>query len=211
MNLGSDLSKPIRVEAIPSKLRPPPKRRWVPFRLKTAEEKLLLNLEILVGLGRFLSLCRYVLQNHFVRYITVACCKVPPSPQMSPPKLPAQMRELHQQLGTALALEILHHFTHRQIGRQRHKQWTWSLPTCPFTISTSVALQISRTSSRTRVPTAPPNTAWRYLVIQTKWYLRLISCDSSSDISAHRCFTSRLRLKARDFLPFPEGDIKVLS
>jgi hypothetical protein len=23
------------------------------------------------------------------------------------------------------------------------------------------------------------------------------------------CFTSRLRLKARDFLPFPEGDIKL--
>ena len=32
------------------------------------------------------------------------------------------MRELHQQLVTGLPPEILHHFTHRQIGRHRHKQ-----------------------------------------------------------------------------------------
>ena len=84
--------------------------------------KLLLNLEILVGLGRFLPLCRYVLQNHLVRYITAARCKVPPGPQMSAPKLPTQMRELHQQLVAGLPLEVLHHLTHRQIGRHRHKQ-----------------------------------------------------------------------------------------
>jgi hypothetical protein len=39
--------------------------------------KLILNLEILVALGRFLPLCCYVLQNHFVRYVTAARCKVP--------------------------------------------------------------------------------------------------------------------------------------
>ncbi len=94
--------------------------------------KLLLNLEILVGLGRFLPLCCYVLQNHFVRYITAACCKVPPGPQMSAPKLPTQMRELHQQLVTGLALEILHHFTHRQIGRHRYKQMDMVFPHMPF-------------------------------------------------------------------------------
>src|SRR5215831_3923883 len=44
--------------------------------------KLLLNLKILVGLGRFLPLCCYVLQNHLVRYITAARCKVSSSPQM---------------------------------------------------------------------------------------------------------------------------------
>ena len=62
--------------------------------------KLLFNLKILVGLGRFLPLCGYVLQNHLVRHITAARCKVPPGPQMSAPKLPTQMRELHQQLVT---------------------------------------------------------------------------------------------------------------
>jgi hypothetical protein len=84
--------------------------------------KLLLNLEILVGLGWFLPLCHYVLHNHLVRHITAARCKVPSSPQMSAPKLPTQMRELHQQLVAGLALEVLHHFAHRQIRWHRHKQ-----------------------------------------------------------------------------------------
>jgi hypothetical protein len=66
--------------------------------------KLILNLEILVGLGWFLSLCRDVLQNHFVRYITAARCKVSSGPQMPPPKLPTQVRELHQQLVVGLPL-----------------------------------------------------------------------------------------------------------
>ena len=56
------------------------------------------------------------------RYITAARCKVSSGPQMPPPKLPTQVRELHQQLVVGLPLEILHHFTHRQIGRHRHKQ-----------------------------------------------------------------------------------------
>jgi len=94
--------------------------------------KLLFNLKILVGLGRFLPLCGYVLQNHLVRYITAACCKVPPGPQMSAPKLPTQMRELHQQLVTGLALEVLHHLTHRQIGRHRHKQMDMVFAYMPF-------------------------------------------------------------------------------
>lgn len=93
---------------------------------------LILNLKILVGLGRFLALGRYVLQNHFVRYITAACCKVPPGPQMSAPKLPAQVRELHQQFVTGLALEVLHHFAHRQIGRHRHKQMDMVFTHMPF-------------------------------------------------------------------------------
>ena len=64
--------------------------------------KLILNLEILVGLGRFLPLGGDVLQNHFVRHIAAARCKVFSGPQMPPPKLPTQMRELHQQLVTGL-------------------------------------------------------------------------------------------------------------
>ena len=94
--------------------------------------KLILNLEILVGLGRFLPLGGYVLQNHFVRYIAAACCKVPPGPPMSAPKLPTQVRELHQQFMTGLALEVLHHFAHRQIGRHRHKQMDMVLTHMPF-------------------------------------------------------------------------------
>jgi hypothetical protein len=104
--------------------------------------KLLLNLEILVRLGRFLPLCRYVLQNHLVRYITAARCKVPPGLQMPPPKLPTQMRELHQQLVAGLALQVLHHLTHRQIGRHRHKQMDMILANMSLHISMSFALQI---------------------------------------------------------------------
>jgi hypothetical protein len=64
-------------------------------RLKTAEDpmKLILNLKILVGLGRFLPLGCDVLQNHFVRYITATRYKVPSCPQMSPPRLPTQVRK----------------------------------------------------------------------------------------------------------------------
>lgn len=94
--------------------------------------KLLLNLEILVGLGWFLPLCRYVLQNHFVRHVPAARCKVPSGPQMSPPKLPTQMRELHHQLVAGLPFEILHHFAHRQIGRHRHKQIDMVFAHVPF-------------------------------------------------------------------------------
>ena len=94
--------------------------------------KLLLNLKILVGLGRFLPLCCYVLQNHLVRYITAARCKVSSSPQMPPPKLPTQMRELHQQLVAGLALQVLHYLAHRQIGRHRHKQMDMVLAHMPF-------------------------------------------------------------------------------
>src|SRR5262245_38823234 len=65
--------------------------------------KLVLNFEILVGLGRFLALCCYVLHDHLARHITAARCKVPSSPLMSVPKLPTQMRELHQQLVADLA------------------------------------------------------------------------------------------------------------
>jgi hypothetical protein len=94
--------------------------------------KLLLNLKILVGLGWFLPLCRYVLQNHLVRYISAARCKVPSGPQMSAPKLPTQVRELHQQLVTGLALQVLHHLAHRQIGRHRHKQMDMVFAHMPF-------------------------------------------------------------------------------
>jgi hypothetical protein len=38
----------------------------------------------------------------------------------------------------------------------------------PFNYLNTFPLQISRTSSRTRVPTAPLSTARRYLVIHTK-------------------------------------------
>jgi hypothetical protein len=42
----------------------------------------------------------------------------------------------------------------------------------PFNYLNVIRLQISRTSSRTRVPTTPLSTARRYLVIHTKWYFR---------------------------------------
>jgi hypothetical protein len=51
---------------------------------------------------------------------------------MSAPKLPTQMRELHQQLVAGLALQILHHFAHQQIGRHRHKQMDMVFPHMPF-------------------------------------------------------------------------------
>ena len=51
---------------------------------------------------------------------------------MSAPKLPTQVRELHQQLVTGLALEVLHHFAHRQIGRYRYKQMDVVLTHMPF-------------------------------------------------------------------------------
>src|SRR5262249_500190 len=44
--------------------------------------------------------------------------------------------------------------TDRYGGTDTNK-WTWSLPTCPFTISMSLTLQISPPSSRTPVPTGP--------------------------------------------------------
>jgi hypothetical protein len=78
------------------------------------------------------ALVWYVLQNHFVRHITAAGCKIPSGSQMPPPKLPTQVRELHQQLVAGLALQILHHFAHRQMGRHRHKQMDMVFAHMPF-------------------------------------------------------------------------------
>jgi hypothetical protein len=89
--------------------------------------KLILNLEILVGLGRFLSLlamyCRIASSVTLPLLAAKYRC-----PQISAPKLPTQVHELHQQLVTNLALEILHHFSHRQIRRHRHKQMDMIFP-----------------------------------------------------------------------------------
>ena len=77
------------------------------------------------------------------------------------------MRELHEQLVTGLAIEVLHHFTHRQIERHRYKQMDMVFEHMPFNYLNVIRLQISRTSSRTRAPTVPLSTARRYLVINS--------------------------------------------
>jgi len=54
---------------------------------------------------------------------------------------------------------------------QDNSTCTWSGEIEPCKISISCDRQISRTSSRTRIPTSPVKTRLRYFVIHTKWYL----------------------------------------
>src|SRR3989344_2451680 len=51
-------------------------------------------------------------------------------------------------------------------------RWTWSEDTWPRMICTFSVRQISRTKSRRRWPRRPVRTGLRYLVVQTRWYLR---------------------------------------
>ena len=94
--------------------------------------KLFFYLEILVGLGRLLPLCGYVFHYYFVRHIPAARCKISPCPYMPTPKVAPQVRELHQQLVAGLALQVLHHLAHRQLGPHRHKHMDVVLAYMPF-------------------------------------------------------------------------------
>ena len=58
------------------------------------------------------------------------------------------------------------------VGGHDSSTCTWSADTAPCRISISFVRHTSRTSSRTRSPTAPVSTFFRYFVTHTKWYLR---------------------------------------
>lgn len=74
---------------------------------------------------RLLLLVRLVLdvrRDHLVCHVPAAATKVPPSPQVTPPKRPPQVRKLPQQRVRTLPLQPLHQPADRHLRRDRRKQ-----------------------------------------------------------------------------------------
>lgn len=69
-----------------------------------------------------MTLIRYVFRYHLIGHIAATAAKIPPCPQMSPPKLLVQMRKFPHQLVRRLPLQPLYQSAYRYLGRYRHKQ-----------------------------------------------------------------------------------------
>jgi len=89
--------------------------------LNSAASRLKFSINLEISVGRLNPLLLNVLHDYLIGHITRTGHKVPPVPQMPPPKRSTQTLVFHQHLPRGLPLYRLSQFADRDVWRNRHK------------------------------------------------------------------------------------------
>ena len=108
---------------------PPPKRAVAS---RNGLKLLILSFNSKISIIPLMILILDILHHYFIRHIPTTTTEVPPCPDMSAPKLLAQMGKFLQQFVCRLSLQPLHQSANRYLRRNRHKQMNMIFGNMPF-------------------------------------------------------------------------------